>query len=135
MKELDSIIELFFGWGFVVGAIFLFFVILAVIRSSKAFKNSKIVKGKIVAMGRYGDNYLPTIEFNAADGVHRFRYETKQEGLEVDKEVDVELGRSNDVRLYEEGKVDKLPKMVYFVMLLFFFFLLKGIFFLKTIFV
>lgn len=135
MSEIEPLFNLLLGWMFVAVAVLLLFVILMVIRSSNAFKNAKIVKGKIVELNQFADEHLPTIEFVEEGKVKRFRETTKQEGLQIGKEVKVQLGRSNDVRLFEEGKVDKLPKMVFVVMLIFMFFFVKAILFLKTFFV
>jgi len=135
MSEIEPLFNLLLGWMFVAVAVLLLFVILMVIRSSNAFKNAKIVKGKIVELNQFADEHLPTIEFVVEGKVKRFRETTKQEGLQIGKEVKVQLGRSNDVRLFEEGKVDKLPKMVFVVMLIFMFFFVKAILFLKTFFV
>lgn len=134
MKEIEPLFDIMLGWMFVSVTVLLLLVILAVVRSTNAFKHAKIVKGKIVAMNQFADEHLPTIEFIEEGEVKRFRETTKQEGLQVGKEVKVQLGRSNDVRLFEEGKVDKLPKMVFVVMLIFLFFLVKAILFLKTFF-
>lgn len=116
-----------FGWGFLIGACLLSLVVWAVVRSTYAFKNAEIVKGKIIELRDLGAENLPTVEYKFSGETASFRASTPLDGLNVGEEVDVQLGKSRDVRLYDKNKVDSIPKMLYVVICLLLFMLFKGV--------
>ncbi len=134
MNETDTLFNILFGWGFVIIAVLLFLVLIVAFRSMFAFKNAKIVKGKIIGLINIGELSLPTVECYSEGQAVRFKTKTPLNNLAIGQAVDVEISSSNEPRIYDADRVDHAPKILFMIIILLIFFCVKSFSFLQPFF-
>jgi hypothetical protein len=134
MDETDALFNMLFGWGFVIIAVLLFFILIVALRSTFSFKNATVVKGKIIELTDIGELSLPTVECYSEGQAVRFKTKTPINNLIIGQDVDVEISSSNEPRIYDEDRVDHAPKILFMIIILLSFFCVKSFSFLNTFF-
>jgi len=130
----DEIFNLLFGWAFVVITVLLFFILIVAIRSILEYKNADIIKGKIIKVADIGELNLPTVEYEMGGETLHFRTKTPISDLKVGQSVDVQVAKSKGVRIYDKGRPEKIPTIMYMATALLVFFIIKSYSFLQTLF-
>jgi hypothetical protein len=133
MNDLDALFNLLFGWGFVIIAILLFLIFVVALRSMFTFNNAKIVSGTVVDMSDIGELSLPTIEYKKEGKTIQFKTKTPLSNLKVGQALDLQLGSSNEARIFDVNQSRKTPKVLFVIILLLLFFSLKSFSFLQTL--
>jgi hypothetical protein len=130
----DTTFNLLFGWAFVAVTILLFLILIVVLRSILEYKNAEIIKGKIIKIADIGELSLPTVEYQMEGETLQFRTKTPILNLKVGQSVDVQVAKSKDVRLYDKGRPEKIPSIMFMATALLAFFVVKSCSFLLTLF-
>lgn len=134
MNDSDALLNLLFGWGFVVITVLLIFILLVVLRSMFAFKNAKKIKGKIIELTSIGELNLPTVECSSEGETVRFKTKTPLSNLAVGQAIDVEISSLNEPRIFDANRPEHAPKILFMIIILLTYFCVKGFTFLLTLF-
>lgn len=137
MEKLDNsdvMFNLLFGWAFVAITILLFLIFIVALRSFLEFKNAETTKGKVIDIKNIGELNLPTIEYQSAGEAVQFKTKTPLKDLVLGQSVDVQIGKSKEVRILDKDQSDKIPTIMFFITALLAFFVVKSCSFLLTVF-
>jgi len=118
--------NLLFGWAFVAITILLFLIFIVILRSFLEYKNAEIIKGKIIKISDIGELSLPTVEYQSAGETVQFRTKTSVVNLAVGQLVDIQVGRSDQARVYDKNRPDKVPSIMFMATALLAFFVVKS---------
>ena len=130
----DAMFNLLFGWAFVAITILLFLIFIVALRSILEYKNAEIIKGKIIKIADIGELSLPTVEYQIEGKTVQFRTKTPLLNLEVGQSIDVQVAKSKEARIYEKGRPEKVPTIMFMATALLAFFVVKSCLFLLTLF-
>jgi len=130
----DAMFNLLFGWAFVAITILLFFMFIVTLRSILEYKNAEIIKGKVIKIVDIGELSLPTVEYQIAGETLHFRTKTPILNLEVGQSIDVQVAKSKEARIYDKGRPEKIPTIMFMATALLAFFVVKSCLFLLTLF-
>ncbi|MFW5427474.1 MAG: hypothetical protein ACKE8R_09525 [Methylophagaceae bacterium] len=134
LNNSDAIFNLLFGWAFVAITILLFLIFIVILRSLLDYKNAEIIKGKIIKIADIGELSLPTVEYEAAGEMVQFRTKTPVLNLAVGQSVDIQIAKSNQARIYDKDRPDRVPSIMFMATALLAFFVVKSCSFLLTLF-
>ncbi len=130
----DAIFNLLFGWAFVVITLLLFLILIVSLCSILEYKNAEIIKGKIIKIADIGELSLPTVEYQLAGEILQFKTKTPLPNLKVGQSIDVQIAKSKEVRIYDKGRPEKIPTIMFMATALLAFFVVKSCSFLLTLF-
>ncbi len=130
----DATFNLLFGWAFVAITVLLFLIFIVALRSILEYKNAEIIKGKIIKIADIGELSLPTVEYQIAGEILQFKTKTPMLNLKVGQSVDVQVAKSKEVRIYDKGRPEKIPSIMFMATALLAFFVVKSCSFLLTLF-
>ncbi len=134
ISDSDAMFNLLFGWAFVAITILLFLIFIVILRSLLDYKNAEIIKGKIVKIADIGELSLPTVEYEVAGETVQFRTKTPVLNLAVGQSVDIQIAKSNQARIYDKDRPDRVPSIMFMATALLAFFVVKSCSFLLTLF-
>ncbi len=137
MEEItssDVTFNLLFGWAFVAITVLLFLIFIVALRSILEYKNAEIIKGKIIKIADIGELSLPTVEYQIAGKTLQFKTKTPMLNLKVGQSVDVQVAKSKEARIYDKGRPEKIPTIMFMATALLAFFVVKSCSFLLTLF-
>lgn len=126
LNDSDTMFNLLFGWAFVAITILLFLIFIVILRSFLEYKNAEIIKGKIIKISDIGELSLPTVEYQSAGETVQFRTKTSVVNLAVGQLVDIQVGRSDQARVYDKNRPDKVPSIMFMATALLAFFVVKS---------
>jgi len=130
----DAMFNLLFGWAFVAITLLLFLILIVALRSVLEYKNAEIIKGKIIKVADIGELSLPTVEYQIAGETLQFKTKTPLSNLEIGQSIDVQVAKSKQVRIYDNGRPEKIPTIMFMATALLAFFVVKSCSFLLTLF-
>ena len=130
----DATFNLLFGWAFVAITVLLFLIFIVALRSILEYKNAEIITGKIIKIADIGELSLPTVEYQIAGETLQFRTKTPILNLKVGQSVDVQVAKSKEARIYDKGRPEKIPTIMFMATALLAFFVVKSCSFLLTLF-
>ncbi len=134
INSSDVMFNMLFGWAFVAITVLLFLIFVVILRSLLDYKNAEIIKGKIIKIADIGELSLPTVEYKIAGETLQFRTKTPVLNLAVGQTVDVQIAKSNQARIYDKDRPDKVPSIMFMATALLAFFVVKSCSFLLTLF-
>ncbi|MEE9310652.1 MAG: hypothetical protein V3U64_06490 [Cocleimonas sp.] len=130
----DVTFNLLFGWAFVAITVLLFLICIVALRSILEYKNADIVKGKIIKLADIGELSLPTVEYKVAGETLQFKTKTPILNLAVGQDVEVQVAKSKEARIYDKNRPEKIPTIMFMATALLAFFVVKSCTFLLTLF-
>ena len=133
MKDSDVMFNTVFGWSTVVLAVLFLAVLIVYIRSLLVFKNAEIIKGKVIDLMDIGELDLPTIEYQLDGETLLFRSKTAIKTLAVGEELDLQIGKANEPRIFDKNSTIKLPMVIYVIFALVIIFGIKAVGFLQSL--
>ena len=133
MKDSDVMFNTVFGWSTVVLAVLFLAVLIVYIRSLLVFKNAEIIKGKVIDLMDIGELDLPTIEYQLDGETLHFRSKTAIKTLAVGEELDLQIGKANEPRIFDKNSTIKLPMVIYVIFALVIIFGIKAVGFLQSL--
>ena len=134
ITDSDATFNLLFGWAFVAVTILLFLIFIVALHSILEYKNAQVIKGKIIKVSDIGELSLPTVEYQIAGETLQFKTKTPILNLEVGQCVEVQVAKSKEARIYDQGRSEKVPTIMFMTTALLAFFVVKSCSFLLTLF-